>query len=111
MYLICRTQDIPENQAMRFTTPHGDIVISQRAGSFYAYQDICPHLHISLGQARGALIKQVYDYIVCATHGAWFNVADGHCVKGPCEGAALHRVAIEIHSDGGVYLKQQRVTE
>lgn len=110
MYMICRTQDIPENQAIRFSTPHGDVVISQRAGSFYAYQDLCPHLQISLGQPRNDHQAQ-HDYIVCATHGAWFDVADGRCVKGPCQGAGLNRVAIEIHSDGGVYLKQRMLME
>ena len=45
------------------------------------------------------------EYIICSTHGALFNVEDGECIWGPCQGESLTKVELEIHSDGGIYLK------
>lgn len=42
MYLICQTEDIPEREARGFDTPLGEIFVTQRDGSFFAYQNICP---------------------------------------------------------------------
>ena len=49
MHLICKTEDVPEREARGFETPVGDILITQRDGSFYAYKNLCPHLQMNFG--------------------------------------------------------------
>ena len=39
------TEEVPEREARSFDTLQGTtIFITQRDGSFYAYQNLCPHL-------------------------------------------------------------------
>ena len=45
-------------------------------------------------------------YFVCATHGARFRLEDGRCVDGPCAGAALTPIEIELR-DGLVRLAER----
>jgi nitrite reductase/ring-hydroxylating ferredoxin subunit len=40
--------------------------------------------------------------LICATHGALYEPANGACVDGPCCGASVATVAVHEH-DGGVY--------
>lgn len=106
MHLICQTEDIPEREAKGFETPIGDIFITQRDGAFFAYQNLCPHLQVNLEYMEDQFLDMDKEYIICSTHGALFNVEDGECIWGPCQGESLTMVAIEIHSDGGIYLKE-----
>ncbi|HNV79908.1 MAG TPA: Rieske (2Fe-2S) protein, partial [Thermomonas sp.] len=43
--------------------------------------------------------------LVCAAHGASFELANGVCVAGPCRGESLRAVAVEVR-DGGISLAQ-----
>ncbi len=36
-----------------------------------------------------------------------FMVETGECISGPCQGEALEKVAITVHSDGGIYLTEE----
>jgi nitrite reductase/ring-hydroxylating ferredoxin subunit len=38
-------------------------------------------------------------YLMCANHGAVFEPPTGECVWGPCVGAALQALALEIEGD------------
>lgn len=43
------TEEVPEREARAFDTLQGTtIFITQRDGSFYAYQNLCPHLQTEL---------------------------------------------------------------
>ena len=37
-------------------------------------------------------------YLMCHTHGALFQLSDGLCVAGPCNGASLQAVDITVKS-------------
>ncbi len=104
MYLICQTEDVPEREARGFDTPIGEIFVTQRDGSFFAYKNICPHLQTSLEYMENEFLDMDKEYIICSTHGALFNVEDGECIWGPCQGESLTKVEIELHSDGGIYM-------
>ncbi|WP_169817581.1 Rieske (2Fe-2S) protein [Acinetobacter larvae] len=100
------TDDIPEREARAFDLESGEIIfITQRDGQFYAYLNLCPHLQTELEFLENQFLDQDGEFIECSTHGALFNVEDGECISGPCQGESLTAVAIEIHSDGGIYLK------
>ena len=105
MHLICKTEDVPEREARGFETPVGDILITQRDGSFYAYKNLCPHLQMNLEYMEDEFLDMDKEYIICSTHGALFTVEAGECIFGPCQGESLTPVGIDVHSDGGIYLK------
>ncbi|MEB3766548.1 Rieske (2Fe-2S) protein [Acinetobacter sp. MD2] len=100
------TEDVPEREARAFELPDGDtIFITQRDGVFYAYKNLCPHLQVELEFLENQFLDQDQEYIECSTHGALFQVDTGECVAGPCSGEFLQKRAIEVHSDGGIYLR------
>lgn len=102
---ICMTEDIPEHEARAFDTPEGEtIFITQRDGMFYAYKNLCPHLHVELEFLENQFLDQDQEFIQCSTHGALFTVETGECISGPCLGESLQKVGVLVHSDGGIYL-------
>jgi len=102
---ICMTEDVPEREARAFDTSEGStIFITQRDGMFYAYKNLCPHLQVELEFLENQFLDQDQEYIQCSTHGALFNVETGECISGPCLGESLQKIAIQVHSDGGIYL-------
>ena len=106
MNKICMMEDVPERQARAFDTEDGDtIFITQRDGSFYAYQNVCPHLQVELEFLENQFLDQDQEFIQCSTHGALFEVETGLCISGPCQGDTLEKVNIKVHSDGGIYLE------
>jgi len=105
MERICMTEEVPEREARAFDTLQGTtIFITQRDGSFYAYQNLCPHLQTELEYLENQFLDQDKEYIQCSTHGALFNVETGECISGPCLGDFLNKVEIKVHSDGGIYI-------
>lgn len=105
MQRLCNTEDIPEREARAFDTERGEIFVTQRDGMFYAYQNICPHLGTNLEFMENQFLDMDKEYIICSTHGALFQVENGMCVFGPCQGESLKPVHISVHSDGGIYLE------
>ena len=106
MNKICMMEEIPEREARAFDTESGDtIFITQRDGSFYAYQNVCPHLQVELEFLENQFLDQDQEFIQCSTHGALFEVETGLCITGPCQGDTLEKVNIKVHSDGGIYLE------
>ncbi|MGV8930823.1 MAG: Rieske (2Fe-2S) protein [Luteimonas sp.] len=69
-----------------------------------AWFNICPHAGRRLDWAPGQFLKNKEGHLVCAVHGATFELADGVCVAGPCRGQSLRAVAIVIR-DGKVWLQ------
>lgn len=70
-------------------------------GVAHAYLNVCAHQAVELDWEEGAFFDEAREHLVCATHGALYHPATGHCVAGPCRGRALTRVAV-VERDGEV---------
>jgi len=68
-----------------------------------AWLNICPHAGRRLDWAPGQFLRNKDGLLVCAVHGATFELTNGECVAGPCRGEALRAVAVEVR-DGDVWL-------
>lgn len=68
-----------------------------------AWLNICPHAGRRLDWAPGQFLKSKEGLLVCAAHGASFELRGGECVAGPCRGEALRAVNVSIR-DGQVFL-------
>lgn len=68
-----------------------------------AWLNICPHAGRRLDWAPGQFLKSRDGLLVCAAHGASFELDGGVCVAGPCRGEALRAVAVSVR-DGAVWL-------
>ena len=74
-------------------------------GDVRAWLNVCPHAGRRLDWAPGKFLRAKDGTLVCAAHGASFELAHGVCVAGPCRGEALRAVAGEVR-DGEVSLAQ-----
>ena len=61
-----------------------------------AWLNICPHAGRRLDWAPGQFLKTKEGLLVCAAHGASFELDGGTCVAGPCRGEALRPVAVAV---------------
>jgi len=98
-----RTSEIPEEGASEIwldpADPGSSVILLKRGDRLHAYRNLCPHAGRFLNWAPGRFLFDA-GRLVCAAHGAVFEVADGHCVDGPCRGSSLVAVGIRDLGDG-----------
>ncbi len=66
----------------------------------YAYQNICAHVGHPLNWMPDGFLTKDDKAIICASHGAQYEIDTGLCFSGPCVGKSLRAVDIEVR--GGV---------
>jgi nitrite reductase/ring-hydroxylating ferredoxin subunit len=71
-------------------------------GAVVAYVNRCAHVPVELDWQSGHFLDMDKRWIVCATHGATYEPADGRCVGGPCGRGKLMRI-VTAERDGQVY--------
>lgn len=75
------------------------LVLYRDGDDVRAWLNVCPHAGRRLDWAPGQFLKSREGLLVCAAHGATFELRDGVCVAGPCRGQAL--VAVDVQIDEG----------
>ncbi len=105
MEVICDAIDISEGAARRFLVNNLDLIVVQSHGRLYAYKNECPHMNLPLTNRSKGKIDKNQKHLVCMQHGAEFNIENGFCVKGPCQGMELEPVNIET-KNGKLFLKE-----
>lgn len=81
------------------------LVLHREGDRVRGWFNVCPHAGRRLDWAPGKFLRSE-GLLVCAAHGASFELAGGECVAGPCRGASLRAVALEVR-DGDVFLAPQ----
>jgi len=111
--VICASSALTEGgvgvrfKVRRHGTDAGAFVIRYDERVF-AYLNSCAHIPIELDWMEGEFFDKAGLYLVCATHGATYEPATGHCIMGPCKGANLVAVRVE-ERDGNVVLLEPDV--
>ena len=104
---LCALADVPDNGAFGVEAPvHGTVeavLLLRRGDEVRAYLNVCPHAGRRLDWAPGKFLKSREGLLVCAAHGASFELVDGACVAGPCRGSSLRTIAVSV-VDGEVLL-------
>jgi nitrite reductase/ring-hydroxylating ferredoxin subunit len=80
------------------------LILHRSGASVRAWLNVCPHAGRRLDWAPGKFLKSKEGHLICAAHGASFELERGDCVAGPCRGDSLRAVAVEVR-DGQVVLK------
>ena len=103
MEALFALSDLRERDSVRFPLPgSGFEGFAVRVGAeVRAYVNICPHRAQPVDVGDGRL--WVGAEIECQAHGARFDPLTGACLGGPCDGAALTPLAIEVR-DGAAWL-------
>lgn len=104
---LCHIDELADGGSRGFD-PHGEgrdtLLVVRQAGSLHAYVDSCPHHGTPMAWRKDAYLNAAGDRIVCAAHGAQFDIASGICTLGPCLGQSLTRVPVNLTSRGEVHL-------
>ncbi len=106
--VLCRLDEIPDGAAKGFDLGGGDepleIFVVREGSRVYAYRNICPHTGSPLDWQPDDFMSEDGSLIMCHTHGALFEIADGFCIAGPCAGDQLGAIAVEVDAAGNVVL-------
>lgn len=78
--------------------------IVRRGDDVFAYQNHCMHVGHPLNWQPDSFLNADGSLIVCASHGALYEIDSGVCVSGPCPGKTLRKVSVEIR-DGEVVVR------
>jgi nitrite reductase/ring-hydroxylating ferredoxin subunit len=65
-------------------------------GGFHAYVNRCPHAGTNLDLWPNEFMTEDGRHLLCSTHGAIFEPHTGVCVEGPCPGARLDVLGVEV---------------
>ena len=79
------------------------LILLREGDTVRAWLNVCPHAGRRLDWAPGRFRKDKQGRLVCAVHGATFELQGGECIAGPCRGAALRTIPVEV-ADGVVRL-------
>jgi len=106
--LICSSTELAEREiGVRFLLPElGERVtgfVVRLYGKPYAYVNRCAHIPIELDWEEGRFFDLARTYLLCASHGAHYEVDSGRCVMGPCKGESLQPLVV-VERDGNIYL-------
>ena len=102
MRQLCQLSDIEEGGLLALDLAEESVVLYRRGASVRAWHNVCPHAGRRLDWAPGRFLRDGAN-LVCAQHGAVFELAGGVCVSGPCRGQALVALPVVIH-DGEVWV-------
>jgi len=72
------------------------VILHRDGDEVRAWLNVCPHAGRRLDWAPGQFLKSREGLLVCAVHGASFELIGGECVAGPCRGQSLQPVAVRV---------------
>lgn len=106
-HVLCRLDEIEDGEGRGFILGEGarrlDLFVVREGARVYGYVNSCPHQGTPLDWTPDRFISDETGLILCATHGAQFEIEDGLCVAGPCQGAHLTPLPVTVR-DGAVVL-------
>lgn len=76
------------------------VVLHREGTDVRAWLNVCPHAGRRLDWAPGKFLVSKDGHLVCAAHGAAFELPSGLCVSGPCRGQSLQAVPVRMETDG-----------
>ena len=77
--------------------------VVRQGDEIHAYQNYCMHAGHPLNWAPDKFLTKDRTAIICASHGALYDIESGECFAGPCRGKTLRRVTVEVR-DGVIYV-------
>ena len=98
--VICRLADLADPGARAFVCGAGDWplrgFVVRRAGEVFAYLNRCPHRNHALNWHPERFLTPDGRMILCASHGAVFEISSGACLGGPCRGVGLTALDVTV---------------
>jgi nitrite reductase/ring-hydroxylating ferredoxin subunit len=100
--VLCRLDELQNPGSRGVTLQQADrlldVLVVRKGDGVYAYVNSCPHTGSPLDWNEHDFLSLDKHYIQCAMHAALFRITDGLCIAGPCAGAGLASVPVEVES-------------
>ncbi len=80
-----------------------DLFIVKNNSQISVFENSCPHTLGPLDWSPNQFLDIENKYIMCANHGALFEIDTGLCIYGPCKKQSLTAVPFTIDDDA-IYL-------
>ena len=100
--VLCRLDTVPDGGARVLAVERRGaeerVVIVRRGEQAWAYVNRCPHFSVGLDFIPNQVLTYEGAVMMCAHHSALFRFDDGVCIDGPCSGAGLEAVTVEVDS-------------
>jgi len=109
---LCRAAEVTETgREVMLRLPGGPrfLMLFRRGEVLLAYENVCPHQGMNLNWAPDRFMFSDDGLLICAHHGACFDLDTGECTQGPCKGLRLKPVAVSLRDDQ-VWLTAETVT-
>ena len=104
---VGRLEQIDDPGCREFAIGDGDWpfrgFVVRKGNEVFAYQNFCVHVGHPLNWAPHSFLTKDRSAIICASHGATYEIESGNCFAGPGAGRALRKVAVAVR-DGVVYV-------
>ncbi len=101
--VVCRLDEIDDPGSKEFCIGEGDWpfkgFVVRQGDEVYAYQNFCMHAGHPLNWRPDGFLTGDGSRIICASHGAIYEIRSGECVSGPCPGKKLRPVNVEVRND------------
>jgi nitrite reductase/ring-hydroxylating ferredoxin subunit len=101
--VLCQLDDIRDGGSkgvMPNERGRDRMLLVRQGDSVRAYINNCPHYdRAPLGWKKNEFLSGDGQHIMCAAHGALFDIESGLCTLGPCLGQSLTPVLVRV--EGG----------
>jgi nitrite reductase/ring-hydroxylating ferredoxin subunit len=77
--------------------------VVRKGEAVFAYQNFCVHVGHPLNWSPNKFLTKDKSAIICASHGATYEIESGQCFAGPGSGRALRKLHVSVR-DGVVYV-------
>lgn len=106
MISLLASADLEEGTSLGLEINNNYLFAVKKDDQIYVYWNRCPHLGTPLEWEENRFLDADGALIQCSTHGALFQIDDGHCLAGPCRGKYLQKVPFIITN--GMVMVEER---
>jgi len=100
--VVARVDDIEDPGCREFQIGVGDWpfkgFVVRQGEQVFAYQNFCAHVGHPLNWMPDGFLSKDGSRIMCASHGALYEIDSGLCIAGPCVGKMLHPVEVRVEN-------------
>lgn len=111
---VCQFSELADPGSKEFQIGTGDWplrgFVVRKGNAVYAYQNHCMHVGHPLNWRPDDFLTGDGSQIICASHGALYDIESGICTAGPCPGKLLRSMPVEIRS-GRVVVKGPEIAK
>ena len=107
-HVVGPLSELPDPGCREFAVGEGDWpfkgFVVRQGDDLFAYRNYCRHAGHPLNWKPDSFLTKDSAHIICASHGALYDIKSGECVSGPCPGLALSTVDVWV-DDGQVWVR------